>query len=38
MELNLCLLGDRDSYYKDFDTNNSPKGEKCKSGDFRSDG
>ena len=38
MELNLCLLGDRDSYYKDFDTNNSQKGEKSKSGDFHSDG
>ena len=38
MELNLCLLGDRDSYYKDFYTNNSQKGEKSKSGDFHSDG
>ena len=38
MEFNLCFLGDRDSSYKDFDTNNSPEGEKCKSGDFLSDG
>ena len=30
-------LGDRDSYYKDFDTNNLPKGEKGKTGDTHSD-
>ena len=30
-------LGDRDSYYKDFDTNNLLKGEKDKTGDTHSD-
>ena len=30
-------LGDRDSYYEDFDTNNLPKGEKAKTGGIHSD-
>ena len=30
-------LGDRDSYYKDFETNNLPKGEKGKTGHTHSD-
>ena len=30
-------LGGRDSYYKDFDTNNLPKEEKCKTADTHSD-
>ena len=29
-------LGDRDSYYEDFETNNLPKGEKSKTGDTHS--
>ena len=31
------FLGDRDSYYKDFETDNLPKGEKGKRGDGESD-
>ena len=30
-------LGDRDSYYEDFETNNLPKAEKGKTGDTHSD-
>ena len=34
-----CVLssGDRDSYYEYFETNNLPKGEKCKTGNTHSD-
>ena len=32
------FLGDRDSYYKDFETDDLPKGEKGKRGDGESDG
>ena len=34
----MCLCsGDRDSYYEYFETNNLPKGEKCKTGNTHSD-